>query len=882
MENIENIGKKGFMGGVKNRNLKTKNKKNMKNMENRGKKISVRGAREHNLKNINCFLPRDKLVVITGLSGSGKSSLAFDTIYAEGQRRYIESLSSYAKQFLKQLKKPEYESIKGLCPSIAIEQKTVSYNPRSTVGTVTEIFDYLRLLFARVGEPFCPNHKESLKGQSLDEIFSDIMKLSQGSKFLVISPVVRGRKGEFFNKAQEWLKKGFLRARVDGVWLELSRMNKLSKQKKHNIDILIDRLVMRPEYSDRLKESLKWATKLSGGFVGIELLEKKIKNYSIKNSCTFCDYVCPDLEPRTFSFNDPKGMCTVCHGLGSCKLKIYDNSYEYEENDEIDELALDLCPTCRGYRLNQSALNVFLQSRHIGELSELSCDRLLKFMKELSFELNDRKKQIAEKIIEQIVVRLEYMVHIGTGYLSLNRPTRTLSGGEGQRIRLTHQLSSSMRGILYVLDEPSIGLHPKDHFKLLKILREIQKKGNTVILVEHDEETIRFADHILDLGPRAGSLGGKLIAEGSLQDIMKNKKSLTGQYLSGKLSIPIPKTRRKAKRFLEVKGASGHNLKNLNVKFPLETFCGITGVSGSGKSTLVRETLYRVLARKFKKSSFKPASYNKISGFKNLDNVIEINQKPIGKTSRSVPSTYIGVFTLIRELFSQLPEAQMRGYKTGHFSFNVSGGRCEKCSGLGEVKLNFRFMRDSYVLCDECSGLRYNSETLSIRFKDQSIADILKMTVKEACDFFSHHKLIYKKLDTLQKVGLSYLTLGQNSATLSGGEAQRIKLGREISKQSKKHTLYILDEPTTGLHFDDVYLLIKLLHSLVDKGHTVLVIEHNLDIIKNCDYIIDMGPEGGVKGGFVLAEGTPEQIVKIKKSITAPFLKPLFKIRASK
>ena len=571
------------------------------------KYIHIRGASEHNLKHINCSIPRNQVVVITGLSGSGKSSLAFDTVYAEGQRRYVESLSYYARQFLHQFPKPKVESIKGLCPSIAIEQKTISYNPRSTVGTVTEIFDYLRLLFARVAVPYCPEHKEALRGQTVDEIFESIMALPSETKFLVTAPVVRGRKGEFLNQAQAWLKKGYLRARVDGRWIELQNMKKLSKQKKHDIDVLVDRLVVSEQFSQRLKESLKMALQLSEGFVSIEVAspKNKVTMYSTKNSCSLCGYVCPELEPRLFSFNDPKGACPTCNGLGSLDLEYYDDGYEYEyEDEELDENALELCSDCQGYRLSQEALNVFLQDHHIGELSEMPCEELLKFFKKLKFHKNDRKKEVALKIVEQIISRLEYMVHMGTGYLSLSRPTRTLSGGEGQRIRLTHQLGSSMIGVVYVLDEPSIGLHPKDHHKLLQILRQIQQKGNTILLVEHDQDTIESADHVLDLGPRAGKLGGELVAQGTPNDIRKSRKSLTGQYLSQKLKIPMPSQRRKGNgKSLVLKGASGHNLKNVDFKLPLGTFCGVTGVSGSGKSTLIRETLCKILSQKFYKHS---------------------------------------------------------------------------------------------------------------------------------------------------------------------------------------------------------------------------------------------------------------------------------------
>jgi excinuclease ABC subunit A len=869
--------------------------------------ISVKGAREHNLKNVDVRIPRDRITVITGLSGSGKSSLAFDTIFAEGQRRFVESLSTYARQFLDQLKKPEVDSIEGLSPSIAIDQKSISTNPRSTVGTVTEVYDYLRLLYARVGIPHCPTHGVPLEGQLPSEIVDDIMKRKAGSKFLLLAPVARGKKGEFLAEFQRWLKKGFTRARVDGTWIELERATKLVKNKTHDIDLLVDRLVVDPKFLPRLKESLNLALSLAQGLVKIEDPEtaKSAKEtsvtYSIHRSCSICGHTVPDLEPRLFSFNNPRGACSTCNGLGTLdfseveqeggwrpggegggktlpQTKYYFKNKKVDDDDDeeeqgIDEYSIRVCPDCHGTRLNPNARCVLLEGKNIVELSEMPSGDLFRWMGSLS--LNERQKLIGEKILKQIQFRLEYLAKVGAGYLSLSRPTRTLSGGEAQRIRLATQVGSGLVGVLYVLDEPSIGLHPRDHHRLLEMIREIRDRGNTVLMVEHDEETIRLADHLIDMGPRAGRLGGRILAEGTPSDVTDNPESVTGQYLSGNKKIAVPKQRSQGNgKKLILNHATGNNLKDVSVKIPLGTLTSITGVSGSGKSTLIIDTLYRILAREFYDSSLQPAPHASISGLENLDKVIEINQRPIGRTPRSVPATYVGLFPMIRDLYCQLPEAKIRGYKPGHFSFNVKGGRCEACQGAGQIRVEMHFLSDVFVKCEVCQGRRYNREILNIKYREKSIADILAMTVEEALEFFVNHKHVHRKLETLHRVGLDYMTLGQSSTTLSGGEAQRVKLSRELSKRDTGKTLYILDEPTTGLHFEDVSKLIDLLQQLVKQGNTVIVIEHHLDVIKCSDHVIDLGPEGGTGGGKIVAEGTPEEIVKNSKSITGEYLQP--------
>lgn len=862
--------------------------------------IYVKGAREHNLKNVDVFIPRDQITVITGLSGSGKSSLAFDTIFAEGQRRFIESLSTYARQFIDQMKKPEVDSIEGLSPAIAIDQKSISTNPRSTVGTVTEIYDYLRLLYARVGVPHCPTHGLPLEGQIPQEIVDIIMKMKPGTKYMILAPVARGKKGEFLAEFQKWLKKGFSRARIDGQWLELENASKLTKTKAHEIDLLIDRLVVEPKFLPRLKESLNLALSLAQGLVKIERFDTgKIDTYSIHRSCPECGHTVPDLEPRLFSFNNPRGACPTCNGLGTLDFQevqqeawvgdagekrnrkttayYFKNKKvqgdEDEEDQGIDEYALKTCPDCKGTRLNANARNVLLGAKNIVDLSVIPSRELFTWMQGL--KLAPRQLLIGEKILKQILFRLDFLDRVGAGYLSLSRPTRTLSGGEAQRIRLATQVGSGLVGVLYVLDEPSIGLHPRDHHRLLEMIQEIRDRGNTVLMVEHDEETIRTADHLIDMGPRAGRLGGQILAVGTPASVTADPNSVTGQFLSGKKKIAVPVSRRKGSGdVLRLEGARGNNLKDVTLEIPLGTLTAITGVSGSGKSTLIVDTLYRILAREFYDSSLQPAPYGKISGLEKLDKVIDINQRPIGRTPRSVPATYVALFPLIRDLYCNLPEAKIRGYRPGHFSFNVKGGRCEVCQGAGQIRIEMHFLSDVFVRCETCQGKRYNREILNIKFRDKSIADILGMTVEEALEFFQNHRHIHRKLETLHRVGLDYITLGQSSTTLSGGEAQRVKLSRELSKRDTGKTLYILDEPTTGLHFEDVRKLIDLLQELASHGNTVLVIEHHMDVIKSSDHVIDLGPEGGSGGGFIVASGAPETIVQNKKSITGEFLKP--------
>ena len=859
--------------------------------------IRIKGAREHNLKNVSVDIPRNQITVITGLSGSGKSSLAFDTIYAEGQRRYVDSLSTYARNFLDKLKKPDVDSIVGLSPAIAIDQKSVGTNPRSTVGTVTEIYDYLRLLYAKVGTPQCPTHQLPVSGWTPDKMINRVLELAKGTRFYILSPVVQGRKGEFQKDFQKWMRQGFVSAKIDGVFVELDEKRKLAKTKIHDIDLVIDKLVMKDDLRSRVSESIHRAIRYGEGRVVIETTSGERQSYSIYSSCPKCGYTFPELEPRFFSFNNPRGACKTCHGIGTIDIEEIDDAIESvsesaryalatqfrvtkksintpdsEESDELDELSLGICPDCHGTRLSEGPRNVFVEGYCITDLSKLSATALQNLLATAAW--SPRNHVIAEKILKQISDRLNYMIRVGTGYLSLDRPTRTLSGGETQRIRLATQVGSSLVGVLYVLDEPSIGLHPRDHHRLLEILRDICELGNTILIVEHDEDTIRSADYLIDVGPRAGKLGGEIITSGSLDDIYKNQQSLTGRYLSGKLKIPIPKSRRSGNGMdLVLKGASGNNLKDVDLRIPLGSFIGVTGVSGSGKSTLIIDTLYRALANHFYQSSWVVSPYKKISGLENIDKVIDINQNPIGRTPRSTPATYVGLFPLIRDLFASLPESKIRGYGPGRFSFNVKGGRCESCQGAGLIKVEMQFMSDVYVGCDVCMGKRYNRETLAVQFKGKNIADILNMTVEEALEFFKNHASIKRKLETLQRVGLDYITLGQSSTTLSGGEAQRTKLSKELSKRGTGKTLYILDEPTTGLHFADIAKLVELLQELVDQGNTVLVIEHSLDVIKAVDHVIDLGPDGGAAGGQIVATGTPEEICRFEKSETAKFLK---------
>lgn len=859
--------------------------------------ITIRGAREHNLKNINLFIPRNQITVLTGLSGSGKSSLAFDTIYAEGQRRYIDSLSSYARNFIEQLKKPEVDSITGLSPAIAIDQKSVVHNPRSTVGTVTEVYDYLRLLFAKVGVPECPTHHIPVTQFNFEQIVSEILLIPLKTKFYILAPVVEGQKGEFRKELEKWERSGIVKAKVDGEYVELSKLKKLSKTKSHHIDLVVDQLLMTKDLDRRLRESVNRALSLSSGRMVIEFQSGDRKAYSQHSSCALCGFSFPELEPRLFSFNNPKGACSSCHGLGTQDLveeSDYSDSdvagkkwnktvYKYkgkkisetdadEEDTTEESMELTVCSECGGTRLQEASLNVKIFEKNIAQLSDLSLVELSEWMQKSSWK--DRQKLIAEKIVLQILGRLDYLIRVGTGYLSLSRTSRTLSGGESQRIRLASQVGSALRGVLYVMDEPSIGLHPRDHHRLLGIIRELRDRGNTIILVEHDEDTMLFADYLIDMGPRAGKLGGEIIAQGRPEEVMRSDQSLTGKYLSKKMQIAVPQIRRPGSgEFLELKGAKGHNLKSVDFKIPLGTFISITGVSGSGKSTLVIDTLYKILARHFYKAHARPEPYQEILGLNYLDKVIDINQRPIGRTPRSTPATYVGLFPLIRDLFAHLPDSKLRGYTPGMFSFNVKGGRCEVCRGHGQKRIEMHFLSDVFVSCEACQGKRYSQDVLAIKYKDKSIAEILSMTIEDALEFFKNHRNIHRKLETLHQVGLDYMTLGQNSTTLSGGEAQRVKLSKELSRRGTGKTLYILDEPTTGLHFEDIKKLIELLQELVSQGNTVVVIEHNMDVIKSADYVVDLGPDGGQVGGRIVIQGTPEKIIKSKDSETARYLK---------
>lgn len=861
--------------------------------------IRVKGAREHNLKNIMVDIPRNKITVITGLSGSGKSSIAFDTIYAEGQRRYVDSLSTYARNFLDRLKKPEVDSIVGLSPAIAIDQKSVGLNPRSTVGTVTEIYDYLRLLYSKVGVAHCPIHKVPVAGQTPDQIIADIEKSEKGARLIILAPFAQGKKGEFLAEFQKWLKRGFVSAKIDGAYVDLDKAKKLAKTKTHDIDIVIDKVVVKEGVRPRLAESVHTALQHGNGRVVVEKPNGDRKTYSIYSACPICGFSFPEIEPRFFSFNNPRGACKTCNGLGTIdieeieqsayqggdeprtftniKYKISDKAAHRTEEDEegtFDELAIRQCPDCEGTRLSEEPRNVLIAGKAITQLAALSAKELRATLE--TSQWAQRSEIIADKILKQIASRLDYMIRVGTGYLSLDRPTRTLSGGEAQRIRLATQVGSSLVGVLYVLDEPSIGLHPRDHHRLLDILRDLCELGNTILLVEHDEDTIRSADHIIDIGPRAGVLGGQVIAAGTPEEIQKSPESVTGKYLSGALQIPVPKHRREGNGLkISLEGATGNNLQDVSIDIPLGSFIAVTGVSGSGKSTLIMDTLYRILSNHFYNAKWEISPYKKISGLEHIDKVIDINQNPIGRTPRSTPATYVGLFPLIRDLFAALPDSKVRGYTPGRFSFNVKGGRCENCQGGGMIRVEMHFMSDVFVECDVCQGRRYNRETLAIRYKEKSIADVLAMSVGEALEFFAKHANIRRKLETLNRVGLDYMTLGQSSTTLSGGEAQRVKLSKELSKRGTGKTLYILDEPTTGLHFADIAKLIELLQELVDQGNSVLVIEHNLDVVKSVDHVIDLGPDGGTGGGELVAIGTPEKVSKVKRSETAKFLKPL-------
>ena len=827
--------------------------------------IIIKGAREHNLKNIDVTIPRDRLVVITGLSGSGKSSLAFDTIYAEGQRRYVESLSAYARQFLEQMGKPDVDSIEGLSPAISIEQKSTSHNPRSTVGTVTEIYDYLRLLYARVGRPSCFQCGEEITAQTVQQMVDAIGVLPEGSKFQVLAPIVRGRKGEYRKELLDMRRAGYVRARVDGQLVELGEDVTLDKQKKHTIEIVVDRLVMKPgeALTRRLADSVETSLKLAGGLVGVLTDNGKVSLYSEKLACIRCGVSYPEITPRVFSFNSPHGACPACDGIG----------YAMPSGcpDEEDLTLLEPCEVCKGARLRPESLSVKVAKQSIAEVTHLSVRTAADFFGSLKF--TERELVIAHRILKEIRERLGFLVNVGLDYLTLDRAAATLSGGEGQRIRLATQIGSGLVGVLYILDEPSIGLHQRDNRRLLQTLLRLRDLGNTVVVVEHDAETMMAADHLLDMGPGAGTQGGHVIAQGTPKEVMKNPESLTGQYLRGTQMVSLPRRERKAKGMLSIVGAKKHNLKGMTAKIPLGLLTCVTGVSGSGKSTLVLEVLFHSLSQLLYHKKPKIDGCKELLGVEALDKVIDIDQSPIGRTPRSNPATYTGLFGFIRDLYSNLPESRVRGYKPGRYSFNVKGGRCEACQGDGLIKIEMHFLPDVYVTCEVCKGQRYNRETMEIHHKGKSIADVLNMTVDDAVQFFEHIPFIKRKLDTLHDVGLHYVKLGQSATTLSGGEAQRVKLSRELSKRPTGRTMYILDEPTTGLHFADVQRLLDVLDRLVEAGNTVLVIEHNLDVIKNADWIIDLGPEGGDRGGEIVAEGSPHEVAKSKRSYTGQVLK---------
>ncbi|MET3559937.1 excinuclease ABC subunit A [Bartonella japonica] len=956
------------------------------------KYISIRGAREHNLKNIDLDLPRDKLIVITGLSGSGKSSLAFDTIYAEGQRRYVESLSAYARQFLEVMQKPDVDRIDGLSPAISIEQKTTNRNPRSTVGTVTEIYDYMRLLFARIGVPHSPATGLPIESQTVSQMVDQIMTLPKGTRIFIMAPLVRGRKGEYKKELAELLKKGFQRVKVDGEFYEIPDIPPLDKKYKHDIDVVVDRIIVQSDIISRLTDSIETCLQLANGLAVAEMADKpldkrdtskesayKSKNethkrliFSEKFSCPISGFSIPEIEPRLFSFNNPFGACPACGGIGTkmtidpikivpnknltlkdgaiapwskssslyynqtlealgkvygfkltdkwCVLSdeaqhailygtkrkeisfIYKNdssshkttqSFEgiipnmerrWKETvsawsrEEIERyMSSSSCPACHGYRLKPEALAVKIQGMHIGQISEFSILKANDWFANIHKNLTEKQRNIAIRILKEIRERLAFLSHVGLEYLTLSRNSGTLSGGESQRIRLASQIGSSLTGVLYILDEPSIGLHQRDNERLLKMLHHLRDLGNTVIVVEHDEDAILSADHVVDMGPAAGVHGGEIIAQGTPQDIIENPSSLTGKYLSGKMAVIVPTQRRKISKskMLKIIGARGNNLKNISADIPLGTFTCITGVSGGGKSTFLIETLFKAASYHIMGTDQSPANYDKIEGLEFLDKVIDINQSPIGRTPRSNPATYTGAFTSIRDLFAELPESKARGYQAGRFSFNVKGGRCEACQGDGIIKIEMHFLPDVYVTCDICQGKRYNRETLEVKFKGRSIADILDMTIEKAEDFFQAVPAIHNKIKTLIKVGLGYIKVGQQATTLSGGEAQRVKLAKELSRKTTGRTLYILDEPTTGLHFHDISKLLEVLHELVEQGNTIVVIEHNLEVIKTADWIIDLGPEGGDRGGEIVAVGRPEDIIHVPSSYTGKFLKEI-------
>lgn len=933
-------------------------------------RIEVKGARANNLKNIDVTIPRDKLVVLTGLSGSGKSSLAFDTIYAEGQRRYVESLSAYARQFLGQMDKPDVDAIEGLSPAISIDQKTTSRNPRSTVATVTEIYDYLRLLYARIGKPVCPNHGIEITSQTIEQMVDRILEYPERTKLQVLSPVISGRKGTHVKLLEDIKKQGYVRVRVDDEMYDLDDDINLDKNKKHSIEVVIDRIVLKDGINARLSDSLESALRLGDGKVIIDIIGQNELLFSEHHACPYCGFSIGELEPRMFSFNSPFGACPTCDGLGH-KLKVdagavipnpdlslrehaiapweptssqyypqllesvanhygidmdvpvsqlpqsqldkilkgsdgekiyfrYENDFgqvrenkvafegvlnnverRYKETssdyvrDQMEKYMAELsCPTCKGYRLKQESMSVLINGNHIGQVTELSIEEAYDFFENL--KLSEKDMSIARLILREIKERLGFLINVGLEYLTLNRAAGTLSGGEAQRIRLATQIGSRLTGVLYILDEPSIGLHQRDNDRLISTLQNMRDIGNTLIVVEHDEDTMLAADYLIDVGPGAGAHGGKIVAAGTPEEVMENPNSLTGQYLSGKKFIPLPLERRKGDgRTIQIKGAKENNLKNVNVSFPLGTFVAVTGVSGSGKSTLINEILHKALAQKLHHAKAKPGNHREIKGVEELEKVIDIDQSPIGRTPRSNPATYTGVFDDIRDVFASTNEAKVRGYKKGRFSFNVKGGRCEACRGDGIIKIEMHFLPDVYVPCEICHGKRYNRETLEVTYKGKTISDVLDMTVEDALKFFENLPKIKRKLQTIYDVGLGYIKLGQPATTLSGGEAQRVKLASELHRRSNGRSLYILDEPTTGLHVDDISRLLDVLQRLVENGDTVLVIEHNLDVIKAADYLIDLGPEGGDKGGTILATGTPEKIAETKESYTGKYLKPI-------
>lgn len=837
------------------------------------KGIVILGAREHNLKNINLTLPRNKIIVVTGLSGSGKSSLAFNTIYAEGQRRYVESFSAYARNFLEQFKKPDIDSISGLSPSIAIEQKALSFSAKSTVGTVTEVYDYLRLLYARVGIPKCPSHKIPVKGQSIETIFNNVLSLKKGEKCFILAPIIRGKRGGFVRRIPNLQRHGYIKCYVNNSFVELQALSDFLKQRQkiNHLDLLIDQVVIEPPAHNRIKKSIQSALDISDGYLKILTLDSKEEHFfSLFSACPACGFSFEDLEPSHFSFNHIKGVCMTCAGLGH-------TSRDSESEDELDDdhgHQYPACSDCYGSRLNEKANHVFINGQSIVDLSRITLTELQYFL-DHKLHLSPRSYQIVDKVLVDIREKIKTLCDLGVGYLNLLRSANSLSGGEYQRVRLATQLGSCLIGVTYVLDEPSIGLHPRDHSRLLNSLDRLKDRGNTILVVEHDEETILRSDYVIDLGPGAGDYGGDVIIAGSPSEIQKNTKSLTGQYLK-KAKVAYQNKKRdhkQVKHWLKVQGASGNNLKKIDVKIPLGLFVSVTGVSGSGKSTLIMDTLFCYLHNHFHQSKYMIKPCQKITGAEALDNVIHINQKPIGRTPRSNPSTYVGLFGPIRELFAQLPESRRRGYLPGRFSFNVKGGRCEHCMGAGQVKVEMHFMADLFMPCEVCLGQRYNLETLDIKYKGKTISDVLNMSVLEAKDFFKNHMKIQKKLKTLSQVGLDYIHLGQSSTTLSGGEAQRVKLSKELSKTGRKKVLYILDEPTTGLHFEDIRKLVHLMQELVDKGHSIIVIEHNLDVIKSSDYIIDLGPDGGTDGGHLVARGSPSDLELLGKSATYEYLK---------